>query len=621
MVRRQLRPRAPPMSDPAALHHCAQLLSAGRHAQARAVLARILARMPGDPDANSLMGIACAAAGEHTQSLYYADRALRAAPGDPGFLINRGHALIALRRPDEALDAYRAAAAANPADPDARIAITYALYAARRFREAEDEARAALALFPHHPRLVGNLAVALFHTARAREAVALLRDACEKHPHDLTLVTALAQFANYAGGISAEEVLQLHLRFAAVQRRAATPPPGWSPHPPAILRPPPEPRDPQRPLRIAFLSGDLRSHACAFFLRPIVEHLDRARFFVAAYMTLPLEDAESARLRAYCDLWRNVAPLSDAALAEQVRRDSIDIVIEASGLTSGHRLGALALRPAPVAMTYFGYPNTTGLAEIDFRIVDSITDPHDGDGLASERLLRLDPCFLCYRPMDGAPPEGPPPVAAPGASGVTFGSCNAIAKIDEGATAVWAAILASCPGSRLLLRHHGLFEDRSREHLRDRFARAGLADAGARLLLEPPGEGAAAVLPTYQRIDIALDTFPYTGTTTTCEALFMGVPVITLEGDRCAARVSASILRALDLGDLVARNAGAYIDAALRLASDRPRLASLRSSLRGRLLASAVGDQRAFADRFGDLLRRAWSLRAPQIDADHPPPV
>jgi predicted O-linked N-acetylglucosamine transferase (SPINDLY family) len=368
---------------------------------------------------------------------------------------------------------------------------------------------------------------------------------------------------------------------------------------------PPPPQDPEKKLRIGFVSSDLRQHSILYFLEPVLDHLDRTQFEIACYHTCLEEDAVSRRLRGRCALWRHEPRTAPTPLASLIRGDAVDVLIELSGHTDGHRLAAVHMRPAPVQMTWLGYPNTTGVAAVDARIVDSITDPAElgADALATERLLRLDPCFVCYRP-----PADAPNVEARSAAGpIVFGCFGAMQKVGEACLALWAAALVAVPGSRLLLKNRAMNESAPREVILSRLAARGIGPD--RVEMRAWTGEINEHLHTYRDVDIALDTTPYNGTTTTCEALYMGVPVITLAGGVHASRVSASLLSATGLGALVARDPAHFAAIAAATASDRAALGALRSGLRTRVLASPLCDERAYASRFGALLRAAWRER------------
>ncbi|MBL9030385.1 MAG: tetratricopeptide repeat protein [Phycisphaerae bacterium] len=591
----------------ARLRTAQEMLGAGKAAQARATLERALQQAPASVEANALMSHALTHLGDGPRALYFARRAAELRPGDERLLNNLAGAQALNGDYDGAIATYRQALVVNPSHLSAKVGLTNALNTRHQYAEAEAICREGLAGHPGQMNLSMHLAVALLNTGRAREAVRIMRDLASRFPDDLMLASGLPHMMNYDGSLDPREVFEAHARFGrALAARL-----------PTSLPPPPKPTDPDKRLRLGIVSADLRAHAVGFFAEPIIASLDRARFEVACYSNTVGEDHVSARIRPGVSLWRNVVPLSDEALARTIRADRIDILLDLSGHTAGHRLGTFHLRPAPVQATYFGYPNTTGVPAIDYRLVDSITDPREPwyDALATERLWRLDPLFLCYKPLPDAPPVAPPPsqvgaARGPGADAgaseaITFGSFNNLAKLDDAALALWAGVLRAVPGSRMLVKHHGLAQPEARA-----LTAARLVSAGApadRLVLEGPGSGAKEMLAAYARMDVMLDSFPYHGTTTTCEALYMGVPVVCLTGRCCAARVSTSILNAIGLRDLAADTAERYVEIASALAQDPARLASLRASLRDRFVNSSACDAPAFARRFEAALREMWT--------------
>lgn len=362
------------------------------------------------------------------------------------------------------------------------------------------------------------------------------------------------------------------------------------------------PHDPERRLRIGFVSPDLRSHSVAYFIGPYFEAFDRDRFDVYAYANHPTEDMVSFGLRAKATCWRNVFELSDEALAEQIRNDGIDILVDLAGYTRDTRLTVFTARPAPVQMTYIGYPNTTGMTAIDYRLTDSIADPEGADEDYSEILLRLPGCFLCYAIPTHAPPVEPGPVEHRGY--VTFGSFNNFNKVNPDVIDTWAAILKAVPKSRILFKSTSS---------KDKTAQAVVLQAMEAHGIEPERVSFATFratpeshLAVYHDIDIALDTFPYNGTTTTCEALWMGVPVVTLKGDRHASRVGASLLSTIGFPAGIAESRDDYVLTARLLAENPGLLKATRRSLRDTVTRSPLCDSRGHAQTLEHVFRTVW---------------
>jgi predicted O-linked N-acetylglucosamine transferase (SPINDLY family) len=364
--------------------------------------------------------------------------------------------------------------------------------------------------------------------------------------------------------------------------------------------------EPTRRLRIAYLSPDLRRHSVAYFLLPLLEAHDRSKVEVTCYSTSNLDDDVTERIRAACDRWRSVYRASDEELAEMIGRDEIDILVELSGHTAENRLPMLARRVTPIQMTYLGYPNTTGLAEMDYRITDAIADPPGAsDAWHTERLIRVEGGFLAFRPLEGGGNCTPGDQAAEESRAVTFGSFNNLAKINAVVLDAWASILQGVPGSKLFLKAKGLRDERIQERIRAVFRARGV-DAEARVTMVGHERSNAEHLRLYHRVDLALDTFPYNGTTTTCEALWMGTPVVTYEGRSHAGRVGASLLTDVGLGELVAKDLQGYINKAVSLGRDWEALVRLRSGLRERFATSPVMDANRLARGLETAYRNAW---------------
>ncbi|HEY6837800.1 MAG TPA: glycosyltransferase, partial [Geobacteraceae bacterium] len=324
----------------------------------------------------------------------------------------------------------------------------------------------------------------------------------------------------------------------------------------------------------------------------LVEGHSRKAVEVFCYSDVAAPDATTFILRTLADNWRDVHEMDDRSLADMIRADRIDILVDLAGHSAGNRLSMFALKPAPVQASWLGYPATTGLSAIDYRITDAIADPEgEADLVHAEKLLRLPDGFLCYAPPEHAPAVSPPPCETAGH--ITFGTFNNPAKISPEAIGMWASILSALPTSRLLLKNKIFREDKTRAMFLALFEDAGIPSHRVTCLAHTASSGAH--LETYRSLDISLDTYPYNGTTTTCESLWMGVPVITLMGDRHASRVSASILTRLRLDDLIAGSEEEYVEIALRLAADAGRLLSLRKGLRKTMKSSPLCDRRRFS--------------------------
>jgi predicted O-linked N-acetylglucosamine transferase (SPINDLY family) len=502
------------------------------------------------------------------------NRAVQLRPNYAVALSNLGNALAELRRPAEAEATLRRAIAADPRYPNGYINLANLLSDLGRYDEAIELCNRAIALGATGPAVHMNLGVALHSEGRFEEGNAAFARGAQLYPNHAKLAENLIAGASYTTRISPQQAREAHVQWARTFAEGAVPP--------AVHT---NSRDTNRRLRIGYVSPDLKRHSVAYFLEPILEHHDRSRFEITAYSNTTAPDEVTDRLRARCDGWRDIITMNDDEVAEQVRTDGIDILVDLAGHTTGNRLGVFGRKPAPVQMTYLGYPNTTGLSAIDYRITDAFCDPPGMTELFhSERLLRLDPPFICYRPPENAPPVVEPPLIRNGY--VTFGSFNKIAKAGPEAIELWAGVMNAVPGSRLVLKSQGLGTQGSRRRLIEGFAQYGVA--ADRLELIEANQGLPEHLAVYGRIDVALDTFPYHGTTTTCEALWMGVPTVSLVGQTHVSRVGLSLLTAVGRPEWTVSSPRAFALAVRGLISDRTALSSDRLQLRERVRNSPL---------------------------------
>jgi predicted O-linked N-acetylglucosamine transferase (SPINDLY family) len=431
---------------------------------------------------------------------------------------------------------------------------------------------------------------ALYGQGRIDEAVrASLRAVEMRGDMSLTFSNALLM-ANYVSGLSPEVLVARHRefdeRYGAVERYAG--------HGNEV--------DAERRLRVGYVSADFRRHSVAYFIEPVLGAHDRERFEVYGYCNHALEDEVTARLRARADGWVNCVRLSDEELAQRIRADRIDILVDLTGHTAGNRLLMFARKPAPVQVTYLGYPTSTGLSAIDYRLTDWEVDPPGYEAYNAERPVRLEHSYYCYRPLETSPPVSALPARQAGH--ITFASFNNFAKASPATQELWARVLEAVPGSRLLLKAKSLEDAGVRASVLERLTRLGVEPARVELRGWEGEVGGQLVL--YGRVDIGLDTHPYNGGTTTCEALWMGVPVVTLAGDTHASRMGASLLKVAGLSQLVARSAEQYVRIAQELAQDLDALERLRSGMRERLRGSALLDEHGFTRRLEAAYRQMW---------------
>ena len=416
---------------------------------------------------------------------------------------------------------------------------------------------------------MGNVLVNL---CSIEDAVAAYGRALSLAPESSFVFSVLLFNSHYLASPDPERTCALHRQFGDVMRDRF--PPGGARIAPA--------GDRDRRLRIGYMSPNFSRHSVGYFAEPVIRHHDRSRYEVYCYYTHPWSDKTTERFRNLADSWRDIADAPDAVVAQLIREDRIDILIDLAGHSKWNRLKVFARKPAPVQITWLGYPDTTGLQTMDFRVSDCIADPPgDAERLHTERLLRIDGAFLCYQP-----PEDSPPVRSPSAAGVVLASFNNASKLNEPMIKVWSQILAQVPEARLILKSARLDCQDVSNRILEWFERNGIEPE--RIELKGPTSQRSRHLDHYGEVDIALDTFPYNGTTTTCEALWMGVPVVSLAGAVHMSRVGASILRCVGLEEFAAATADEYIATVVALAQDKDRREALRAGIRSRLMASPL---------------------------------
>jgi predicted O-linked N-acetylglucosamine transferase (SPINDLY family) len=343
-------------------------------------------------------------------------------------------------------------------------------------------------------------------------------------------------------------------------------------------------------IRIGFAGADLTRHSVSYFVSALLRHLDRSGFSVAYYSSVrqsPVAEVEN---------WRDISDISDDQAAERIGQDGIDVLIDLCGHSEGHRLGVFARRPAPIQVSFLGYPGTTGMSEMHYRFTDSLADPPGRtESLHSETLVRLDPCFLCY-----TPPSDAPPVLDRESRPFTYGSFAGLHKVTPACLQLWIDLLSRTQHHRLFWKASAFSDPAIVRRIKRKFASAGVHSS--RLLLRPYTADREDHLALYNEMDVALDTFPYAGTTTTCEALWMGVPVISMEGRTHESRTGVTILRAVGLRDWIVDTPKAYVDRALQAATD-VNLPLLRLSMRRRLAESCLMNRESYVRRFEERIR------------------
>ena len=520
------------------------------------------------------------------------EKALLMCPDYAEAFNNRGRALQELRCFEKALESYEKALVIRPDYAEAFNNRGNALQSLNRFQEALESYDKALALRSNYAEAFNNRGNALTNQGKLDQAIVAYRRAIDIRPSFAEAYSNLALCLHYHDQATAADVFVVHREWNERFGHKVSRPTTYANGP-----------EPGRRLKIGYVSPDFRQHSVASFIERLLANHNRQAVDVFCYADVTRPDATTARLQGYTDHWLLTVEISDDDLAERIRTDGIDILVDLAGHTARNRLGVFARKPAPVQVTWLGYPDTTGLNTIDYRIVDAVTDPDEQPcAWASETLIKLEGGFLCYSGCKDAPQPAVPPCCVGGT--VTFGSFNNPAKISNLTLDAWCKLLGRLPRSRLLLKGRSFGDVATRASFLSRLVERGVA--AERVVLVAWLHSGLGHLGLYSRVDIALDPFPYNGTTTTCEALWMGVPVVTLRGDRHAGRVGASLLTQVGQTDWIARSVDEYVEIAVKLAGDPYMLSDLRATLRARLNASALCDGSVFARKMEAAYRTVW---------------
>jgi predicted O-linked N-acetylglucosamine transferase (SPINDLY family) len=564
-----------------------------RFREALPLLQQKVAMEPQSALAQRELGYCHAQLGELQTAIQYFTRAINLDPNEATYYNDLGLACFELRMLTEAQGAFQQVLKLRPDSVVAYVHLGLLANLTGLSAIAVNMLRRAIAIDPTCGAAHSNLGLYLRDQGMQEECRKHYVEAVRLKPDSLGILSSYLLTLNDDPHTDPGWVAAEHRRFQAAVKGGIRP---------IVARN----LEPARRLRIAYLSPDLRNHSVAYFMLPLLEAHDRSKVEVTCYSTSNVVDETTERIRAACDRWRSVFRASDEELAETIGRDEIDILVELSGHTAENRLPMLARRVAPIQITYLGYPNTTGLAEMDYRITDAIADPSGAsDAWHTERLIRVEGGFLVFRPLEWGGDTTPSEGAAQEGRAVTFGSFNNLAKINAMVLDAWASILEGVPGSALFLKAMGLRDERVQERIRAVFRARGV-DAEARVTMVGHERSNAEHLRLYHRVDLALDTFPYNGTTTTCEALWMGTPVVTYEGRSHAGRVGGSLLTHVGLGELVAKDLQGYINKAVSLGRDWEALVRLRSGLRERFATSPVMDANRLARGLETAYRNAW---------------
>lgn len=571
------------MSVLATVQNALGLVHAGRPLEAESLLRAALAHGLDGPELRIVLCVALHRGGRAQEMAGHASVAIDTMHPDPPLVRQFAVMLIAAGRTDLAERAAAKLTDLLPDEPESWCLLAECLYSADRYVPAVEAARRGLALSPGHADLTHWLALSLRESGQVEGAVAALRAHQSLRPDDFNIASRICYAMCSLDTATPDETLEAHRAYGDILRRLRS---GPSPFRIASRRT-------AGPVRLAVVSADLRAHSVGSFIGPVLERVDRALVRVACFSTAPRGEALE-RFRRAADHWHDGSLDDPVSLGRAISGEGTQMVLDLGGHTMGCVLPLLAFRVAPVQATYLGYPNTTGTPNIDYRIVDEITDPPGAERWCTERLWRLPGCFLCYDPEALGPPPEVRPARADRAP--AFGSFNALRKISPATLDAWSAVLKACPGWDLRLKAAGLADGPTAGRLIDELARRGVEPG--RIRCTGWVGGREAHLKSYDDVDVALDTFPYNGTTTTCEALMMGVPVVGFAGGTHAGRVGASVLSAAGVPELCAPDAAGYVALACALARDADRRARYRAELRRRVRSSPLCDADGFARRF-----------------------
>lgn len=575
----------PPAGIAAPVKRMHELMVQKAYLEAEPVARQLTKLSPRFWDAWEALTVALFSTFRSPQALQPALTMMDLAPADPQSHIVLAAVLTQLGRTSEAIGVARRAIELDPRSAETHSALADALAAERRYKEAEASNQTALALDPTHRKALINLSKIYIDSGEVTQAELMTRKTLTHYPTAPVARNNLLFAMNYSDDRTAEEVFQAYCDYdtdLCLPLRST-----WKPHA--------NKRDPARKLKVGYVSPDFRQHSGNYFIEPVFAHHDRERFELTAYAELAAEDATTPRLKAYFDHWVPTAAMTDAQLAERIRADGIDILIDVAGHTAGNRLGAFARKPAPVSLTWLGFGYTTGLSAIDYIMTDAVMLPEGYEHLFSEKPWRLEQGNFIYRPSNTMGEPGPLPALASGY--VTLGTLTRAIRMNDRTVRVWSEILRRLPTAHLVVNSTSYRDGPMCEQLIRRFEAHGIERQRLEIGCTSP---AWDVL---RAMDIGLDCFPHNSGVTLVETLYMGVPYVTLADRPSVGRIGASVLQSIGHPEWIADNEEAYIRKVVELASDLPALQATRDTLRAEMHASPLMNEPAFARKFEAALR------------------
>jgi protein O-GlcNAc transferase len=540
---------------------------------------------PNYPEAFSNLAKSLQLRGDWEESITAARHALALRRNFAPALNNLGYTFAAQGKWDEAIESYREAIASQPDFAEAHSNLASALAESGRQDEAVDSARAALQIRPDFPEAYVHLANALRSAGQVAEAIEQYKKAADLRD-DYPLAQSSRLYTLYfSPEYDSDRLLNEHRQWGEKHARPLS----------QRIQPHRNIPDPDRPLRIGYVSPDFKRQAESFFTAPLFSAHDPKNFPIYLYSGVARPDGITRHMRQFADVWRDIVSLSDESLAELIRSDEIDILVDLTMHMAGNRLLTFARKPAPIQVTWLAYPGTTGVEAIDYRLTDSWMDSPGDDKFYVEQSMRLPDCWVCFDPLSEEP------VAPRRAGGpVTFASLNNPCKLNEPTIDLWGRVLAATGDSRLIVQS---FAQSQREKILAWLARSGIAPNRVEFVGRMTRRD---YLRSFDRIDIALDPLPYNGITTTLDGLWMGTPTVTLAGKTASGRAGLGILSTLGMPELAAHTPEQFVQIAADLAGDSIRLAELRATLRSGLAQSALMDSNRFARNVEEAYRGIW---------------
>ncbi len=581
-------------------------------AGALALYQRIEILQPEHADLCNAMAVTLNALGRATEAEVAWRRALRLDPSHATALANLGTLYRLQKRHDDALQHLRRAVEVAPQDASSAASLASTLIELGAVSEALTLIDRVAIHHPQHAELLSMRAFGLVQQARIDEAQQVMAQVRELRPGNSIAIPNSLFSSLYSDSLDAAALTHLHRELCA-PLSASPAPANASALTSAATPTPRRPSARGKPLRIGYLSPDLRAHPVGFFIEPVLQHHDRKRFSVTCYALSTASDEHTRKLQSHGHGWHNCSGWNQQRLAQQIRADGIDVLVDLTGHTAGGRPLLLAARAAPVQAVFIGYPYTTGLPSIDYIVADQHLIPVGQEALYSERPARLPHSFLLYQPQPGTPPVAALPSQLNGH--ITFGSFNNLPKVSATCLDLWARVLQAVPNSRMVLMASSLADAGTRTLFQQHFVSRGIT--ADRVDLLPPVVPLTRFLAEYARLDIALDSLPYNGGTTTCDALWMGVPVVTLAGEGFMSRMGVSLLNTVGHPEWVAATPDDYVQIATALAADRERLAMLRAGLRSQVMRSGLCDGKAYTQGL-ETLYRQWCTDAPRQEINAP---